>query len=50
MIKVYKMPNGKLYRFNEGEAPAGAVPVEKAVKAENKAKKTSNKAAKAEEK
>lgn len=50
MNKVYRMPNGKLYRFAEGEVPAGAEPVEKAVKAENKAKKVTNKAKKAEEK
>lgn len=53
MIKVYRMPNGHKYRFEETDAPAGAVlvtkrPAEKAaVKKPNKAKKSANKAKKA---
>lgn len=53
MNKVYRMPNGRLYRFSNGEVPAGAVPVEKATPVETakpvepKAKKPANKARKA---
>ena len=49
MLKVYMMPNGKKYRFREGDVPAGAVPVvkEKAVEPSNKAVKPKNKARKA---
>lgn len=60
MIRVYKMPNGKLYRYNEKEAPDEAIPCEKKTceKAEkpvepkakevpNKAKRPANKAKKA---
>lgn len=43
MLKIYKMPNGRTYQFEEGKAPAGAVPVEKTVNAKkpaaNKARK-----------
>lgn len=48
MLKIYEMPNGKKYRFKEGEAPAGAVLVgQKAVEPSNKAVKPANKARKA---
>lgn len=47
MLKIYKMPNGKTYQFEESEAPAGAVEVKKAVEPSNKAKKPANKAGKA---
>lgn len=48
MLKKYKMPNGRVYQFEESEAPESAVPVEeKAAKPENKAKKPENKAKKA---
>lgn len=51
MLKIYKMPNGHRYQFEEGKAPAGAVPVkpeptEKKPKA-NKAKRPANKKRKA---
>lgn len=29
MLRVYKMPNGKTYQFNEGEQPECAVLVER---------------------
>ncbi len=62
MLRVYKMPNGRKYRFEEGNAPEGAVLVgghkpKKTVKKEtgekaqekkpNKSRKTANKAKKA---
>ena len=53
MNKVYRMPNGRKYRFKEKDVPAGAVliekkkPEEKAKKPVNKAKKPANKARKA---
>ena len=53
MLKIYKMPNGKKYRFKDGDVPAGAVPVEaeqKAVEPSNKAVKPKNKARKAAKK
>lgn len=49
-MKIYRMPNGKLYRFAEDKAPKEAVPFEfeqKAIEPENKAKKPANKAKKA---
>ena len=55
MMKNYRMPNGKVYRYREGQQPEGAIPVElvadekavtelanKAVKPANKAKKKAN--------
>lgn len=30
MLRVYKMPNGKTYRYEEGDQPADAVLVERA--------------------
>lgn len=46
MLKVYRMPNGRTYQFEESEAPASAVEVkaekpkaEKAVLPKNKARK-----------
>lgn len=50
MIKIYRMPNGKKYRFRENEAPAEAVLVEtekKAVEPSEKTRKPANKARKA---
>lgn len=44
MLKIYKLPNGRTYQFEEGQAPAGAVPIEKV-----KAKKPVNKARKPKE-
>lgn len=31
MLKIYKMPNGRTYQFEEGKAPVGAIPFEKVV-------------------
>ena len=64
MLRIYKMPNGRKYRFDDADVPAGAVlvgpkpeepapkkkPAKKAAEKPNKAKKTSNKAKKAETK
>lgn len=48
MLKIYRMPNGHIYQFEESEAPAEAVLVEKkAAEPANKAKKPANKAKKA---
>lgn len=50
MLKNYKMPNGHIYQYEEGDQPECAVEVKaveppvKAVVPENKAKKTVNKA------
>ena len=50
MLKIYKMPNGRTYQFEEGKEPADAVPFERVVaKAEAKAKKPANKARKPKE-
>lgn len=54
MLKIYKMPNGRTYQFDDSNVPAGAVPVEKPVevKAEepkDKAVKPANKARKPKE-
>lgn len=44
MLKVYLMPNGLKYQYEEGKAPEGAVLVEKAKKKpRNKAKKVKDK-------
>lgn len=45
MLKIYKMPNGRTYQFEEGKQPESAVEV-KAQKVRNKAKKPANKGAK----
>ena len=29
MLKVYRMPNGRRYLFDDKDAPKGAVPIEK---------------------
>lgn len=52
-LKIYRMPDGRTYQFEEGNAPSVAVPVEseskkaepkaKAVKPKNKAKKGTTK-------
>lgn len=43
MLKIYRMPNGRTYQFDDSKVPAGAVLVEKEAKAEkpkkNKARK-----------
>lgn len=49
MLKIYKMPNGKTYQFEEAEAPAEAVelkkaePEKKTVTPKNKARKAAKK-------
>lgn len=49
-LKLYKMPNGRVYQFADGRVPANAVPV-KAEKAETKAvKKPRNKSKQTENK
>ena len=59
MLKVYKMPNGRRYRFDDSDVPEGAVlvgekpkaPAKKATpKKSNKAKSPANKAKKAAKK
>ena len=53
-MSIYVMPNGRKYKFEDGNAPEGAVRVVKKPKAQpkpevepkSKAKKTSNKAKK----
>lgn len=46
MLKNYKMPNGHIYQYKEGEQPECAVEV-KAVEPSDKAVKPANKARKA---
>ncbi len=47
MLRIYKMPDGLTYQFEESEAPAVAVLVEKkAVEPSNKAVKPANKSRK----
>ncbi|MBR3158446.1 MAG: hypothetical protein IKF14_05000 [Atopobiaceae bacterium] len=29
MLRIYKMPNGRTYQFNDGEQPADAILVER---------------------
>lgn len=49
MLRIYRMPNGKTYQFEESSAPKAAVLIEepkvekKAVTPQNKAKVTKNK-------
>ena len=49
MLKKYRMPNGRIYQFKDGEVPENAVPVEgkKRPEPSNKAVKPANKARKA---
>ena len=48
MNKVYRMPNGRKYRFADGQVPEGAVLIEKKKKKpEKKTKKPANQARKA---
>ena len=52
MLKIYRMPNGRTYQFDEKDVPAGAVliepeaPKQKAVTPKNKAVAPKNKAVK----
>ena len=45
MLKIYRMPNGRTFQFDEKDVPAGAVPVEQETK-ENKVVKPKNKVVK----
>lgn len=45
MLRVYKLPNGKTYQFNEGEQPADAVLVERAAEQPETPEKRASKAA-----
>lgn len=42
-MRVYRMPDGRTYQYDDGDAPACAVPVEEVA---TKKQKTANKAAK----
>ena len=49
MLKIYRMPNGRTYQFDDKDVPPGAVPVEqkpkeKKVTPKNKAVTPKNKA------
>ena len=47
MLKVYRMPNGRTFQFDDKDVPAGAVLVEKKKEApKNKAVRPKNKAVK----
>ena len=51
MLKVYRMPNGRRYQFEDGKVPEGAVLVGGETKVEEKvAPKPKNKARKTEKK
>lgn len=58
MLKIYQMPNGHRYQYEEGTQPEGAIlcepkkaePEEKAAKPKNKAAKPANKTRKAAKK
>lgn len=56
MLKIYKMPNGHEYQYEEGQQPAGAVEVKPETEKKaaeplaNKAVKPANKKRKAEKK
>ena len=45
MLRVYKLPNGRTYRFEEGDQPADAVLVERAADAPETPEKRASKAA-----
>lgn len=45
MLRVYKMPNGKTYRYEEGDQPADAVLVERAAEQPETPEKRASKAA-----
>jgi len=48
MLKIYRMPNGRIFQFEENDAPKEAVLVEEEKKAapKNKARTPKNKAVK----
>ena len=45
MLRIYKMPNGRTYRFEEGEQPADAVLVERSAEQPETPEKRVRKAA-----
>ncbi len=45
MLRIYKMPNGRTYRFEEGDQPADAVLVERAVESPETPEKRASKVA-----
>lgn len=45
MLRVYKMPNGRTYRYEEGDQPADAVLVERAAEQPETPEKRASKAA-----
>ena len=45
MLRVYKMPNGKTYRYEEGEQPTDAVLVERSAEQPETPEKRASKAA-----
>jgi len=45
MLRVYKLPNGRTYRFEEGDQPADAVLVERAADAPETPEKRASKVA-----
>lgn len=45
MLRVYKMPNGKTYQYEEGEQPADAVLVERSADRPETPEKRASKAA-----
>lgn len=45
MLRIYKLPNGRTYQFEEGEQPADAVLVERAAEQPETPEKRASKAA-----
>lgn len=45
MLRIYKLPNGRTYQFEEGEQPADAVLVERAAEQPQTPEKRASKAA-----
>lgn len=45
MLRIYKLPNGRTYQFEEGEQPAGAVLVERAAEQPQTPEKRASRAA-----
>lgn len=45
MLRIYKLPNGRTYQFEEGEQPADAVLVERSAEQPETPEKRASKAA-----
>lgn len=45
MLRIYKLPNGRTYQFEEGEQPADAVLVERAAEQPQTPEKRASRAA-----